>query len=434
MNNEQRSIPTKQPPKMLITPPIQPEPKSKKRLILIILAVVLVLLIGFGGAYILLGNKSTDFQAKQDNQTQLAQQEKQTYYAERWIYTDEQEKQVYSYDSSNNKSTPFIKLSEDERVGVSPDGKTLVRTRKNVVETAISTEKPEFKQIYADTDHSTNVSVTWLPDNSGFIVNAGKITKSGQVPQSLHTITRIKADGSEPKMLFEYPVTYGGMSIEGVDLQRDELYLSESGEGGLRVPLGVYRLSDGAKLRHYEKNSDSVLSVTSGKAYMVKKIGDYKAEKAQIIEISLDNGQEKVVYETVATQGRSWLRNGSSFSDGIDVRTLKISKDGATLYFDEIHNFEKPVTKLKTLDLKSGNVKEFYTPTTVGTYITVETQTATPKGVFVRINCGGCATDENNKIGNEWVFIDPSSGKGQIIQKTNSDVYLSTFNDLLIAQ
>lgn len=406
--------------------------KSKKVLILIF---VLVLLVGAGLAYALFGDKSTDKQTEEENQTQ----EEKGFYQGRWLYTNEQDKQVYIYNSGDNTSTPLIKLTEGEQVNVSPDGEILVRTRKNIVETAVSSENPDFKKIYEDSDQSSSLSATWLPDSSGFIVSAGKLTNPEDdngdywIPYYVYTVTKINADGSDIKKLFDYPVAYGGISIEGVDVDRDELYLSEAGEGGLRVPLGVYRLSDGAKIEHNEQPSDSgILPVANGKAYATQTTYDNNKIRAKIIEINLDNDEQKVIYESAEIEERTFQRDGNSFMEGISILNVKLSEDKTKLYFDEIHNLENIVTKLKVLDLVQGSVDSLYEPATEGNYITVETQTATSAGLIARVSCGGCPTAEYNKLGNEWVFIDPNSGKWQTIEKTSGDVYFSKFSEIHI--
>lgn len=68
MNNEQQPAPTEQPPQIPITPPIQPETKTKKRLVLIISAVVFVFLIGSGVAYAILKKSSPEKSKKSTQQ------------------------------------------------------------------------------------------------------------------------------------------------------------------------------------------------------------------------------------------------------------------------------------------------------------------------------------------------------------------------------
>lgn len=412
----------------------EPKTKSKKRLILICIALLLLVV---GLVYVMFGDKLTDKQPDEENQPVSSSQEEQSLSQSRWIYTNEQEKQVYVYDSSNNKSTPLLKLEEGEKLSVSPDGKTLLRTRKNIVESAVGSENPEFKKIYEDSDISSSVTATWLPDSSGFIVNSGKLLnpedENGDywIPSFMYTVSMVSADGTDTRKLFEYPVTWGGIVIKGVDLERDELYLSEDGEGGLRVGLGIYKLSDGTKVEHDEFPSDSgILPVAKGKAYAAQTLYNSSKIRAKIIEINLDNDEQKVIYESEEIEEREFQRNGTSFVEGISILNLKLSEDKTKLYFNEVHNAENLITKLNVINLSNGSVDTLYEPTTEGNYFTFETQTASSKGLMTRISCGGCTTDDYNKFGNEWVFIDPTSGNRQTIQKTDGDTYLSAFGEI----
>lgn len=431
------------PPEVVSPQLTQAPPKSNRKKILMISVVALMLVIAGGTAWALI-KKPVSPAVTSNTQTQSENKEQETKLNSYWTYKNDKDSQIYLYNTATNESKPYLKLAENEQVLVSPDGKQLVRTRDNLIEVAGATNNPDFKQIYADPDKSISVGATWLPDSSGFIVNARKLTnpearREGYwVPRYLDTVTRINSDGSQSKKMFDYPVTWGAITIEGIDLKRDEIYLSESGEGGLRLALGVYRLSDGAKLKTYDEGDNSEpLPVANGKAYKSKSIREnstYK-EKVQIIEVSLDGGQEKVIYESLTTEGRSFTRaTGGEFSEGISVRTLKLSSDGTSLYFDEIHNLQKSITKLKALNLSDNKVKEIYTPSMNGSYITVETLAANSTGLIGRVSCGGCTTEENEKLGSEYLFIDSSSSKWQLIQKTTFNNYLEGFQPILISE
>lgn len=425
------------------TSPIEPGTKWYKRKGFLVGLLACVLIGGSISAWALLNKSATTSTQQTQAQTQATHEDEiklQGY----WLYKSDKDKQIYLFNAATNESKVYLKVAENEQVEVSPGGKQLARTRDNLVEIAKATDKPEFKQIYADSDKEIDVNAAWLPDNSGFIISGAKLTNPEArsegywVPRYVYTVTRIKADGSEPKKLFEYPVTWGGISIDGIDLKRDEIYYSESGEGGLRVALGLYRLSDGTKLKTYEGGENmEPLTVANGKAFKTNTIRDYSTnkEKAQIIEVDLDSGKEKVVYETLTTEGRNFTRpGGGDFSEGISVRTLKASSDGVGLYFDEIHNLEKSITKLKVMNLSDSKVKEIYTPSMTGSYITVETLAANVSGVIGRVSCGGCSTAEHDKLGNEYVFIDPSSYKWRLIQKTASNDYLDIFQPILLQE
>lgn len=453
MDDEQRSQPTEtEAPQSGETPassgtqpqvsthmaglPPAPGPSGKKKKVLLILLAVLLVAVGAVAAYMLLGKDAKD---NTHTQTHTSASEGAITYDGVVLYVSSQDNQSYLYDAAANKSTPYVKLAEGEQLSVSPDGKTLLKTRANTVETAASTKEPEFSRVYADADAEVSVTATWLPDGSGMLVNATKTTSVGEVPRSVHTITRLKKDGSDPQKLLEYPVVWGAITIEGVDLERNEFYVSEVGEGGLRKALATYRLSDGGKIKDDYRGGDNdwPLVVANGKAYKAVRVaqGEEK-EKAQIIEIDITSGQERVVYETATIDGRTFQQPDSDvrFSEGISVETLSVSSDKTSLYFNEVHNKDNPTTTLRALNLSDHKTTDVYTPSMTGSYITVEAYAVAKNGLVGRVQCGGCTSDEYEQLGAEWVFIDPVGGKSQLIQKTAADIQFNVLGAVVLAE
>lgn len=399
----------------------------------------LILVIGVAGlVYLGVASKNDASNTRVDAIRQITQSEIANNLKSYWMYENTKDRQLFLYYPQNNQSTPFIKLAEGERISVSPDGKKILRTKQNIVEVARATVDPQFIQMYADAHQGSVVEAIWLPDSSGMLLSSRQQNSFGDEPNFLYTVSRINIDGTGLKKLFSYPVALGELTLQGADMSRDEVYYSEAGEGGLRVALGIYSLSGGAQKDAYQSGDNSEpLPVADGKAYKPRTAIDSMTNKqrAQIIEVDLDSQKEKVVYNSALVEGRNFKRaDGGDFSEGIAIRTLKLSPDGKTLYFDQIHNQEITDTKLKSLVLADGTVKDLYSPSMKGSYITTAVLAADAQGLIAHVSCGGCGSAEYEKLGNEYVYIELSTGSSSVIAKTTSGQRLLTIFPVLLQQ
>lgn len=347
-----------------------------------------------------------------------------------WIYVNKKEQQAYLFNPQTGKNIKYLKLSDGERIRVSPDGKKITRTRGNVVETATTAKTPDFVQIYADSDPSMELDASWLPDGSGMLVHAHKVTDPGDIPKNLSVITRIKADGSSPQKLIQYPIVWGSLVIDSVDMSRDELYVGETSEGGGRIATNVFRLSNGELLQKVK--GSSTFPVVNGAGYSVTSIADPATgrEKAQLQSTDIHTLVAKVVYEAP-------LDMPGLATDGVAVRsglgTLVLSSDQHTIYFNEIHIANNNTNSvLKAFDARNGRVRTVYT-TRQQRYIMIDTQTGSENGSVHLVWCGDCVATTHNKQGFKYIYID-KNGTTKTIQTVDYGPILQSFQPIILTQ
>lgn len=345
-----------------------------------------------------------------------------------WFFVNRQDSKAYIYNQNENTLMPYLKLNQGEDIQISNSGEMLAKTHSNIVEIANSNINPNFRKLYESPNTSDNVSVKWLPDNSGMLLVTSKIEDvDSDEPADLettysHDIFYINKDGTGLKKIFEYPESEGKIEIDSIDLARNEIYLGEIGEGGGRIAAATYDLTNGSLIS--KSDSGESAPIANGKVYKISSSAETGA--AIISETNLDTGKNKVAYS--AKNQNTTVNNNSQVTTGFG--NLTVSADAKNIYFSEVQLAQKPNTELKQIDTLNGNTKTIYSPSPSDNQIAVETQASRADEVVALSWCADCIHGtKNNSF--TYLYISPVSKPKTIYTAKNGPV-LKSFQKIKI--